>query len=83
MGTALMHMRELTGIKGDIELVDATGTKKGIRIDMRRDSLPGLSSSGLLSELEQSYGYLYELWKQYSDQSALMLTPVSAPVMDF
>lgn len=83
METALIHMRDLTGIKGDIELVDATSSNKGIRIDMRGDSLPGLSTNGLLLELEKSYGHLYELWKQYSDQSALMLTPVSAPVMEF
>jgi len=83
METAVRHMRELTGIKGPIELVDATSSNKGIRINMDGDPMPSLLSSKLISELDQGYTQVYELWRNYADQNALMLSPVSSPVMDF
>lgn len=83
MDTAIEEMRELTGIKGKLTLVDATTSASGIDVNISKKSLINMTAHPLLSEIEESYIRLYEFWKQYQGQNALMLAPVSSQIIDF
>lgn len=83
MDKALEHMRQLTGIKGKIELVDATSKEDAIEINMKPISLTKALLPEMVLEIEDSYKQVYELWKQYEGQNALMLCPVQEMRVEF
>ena len=83
MDKALEHMRQLTGIKGEIELVDATSKEDAIEINMKPLSLTKAFLPDMVLEIEDSYKQVYELWKQFEGQNALMLCPVQEVILDF
>lgn len=83
MDKALEHMRQLTGITGEIQLVDATSKEDAIEINMKPISLTKAFVPEMALEIENSYKQVYELWKQYEGQNALMLCPVQELILDF
>lgn len=83
MDKAVEHMRQLTGIKGEIELVDATSKENTIDINMKPISLTKAFLPEMVLEIEDSYRQVYELWKQYEGQNALLLCPVQELILDF
>jgi protease-4 len=83
MDKAVEHMRQLTGIKGEIELVDATSKENTIDINMKPISLTKAFLPEMVLEIEDSYKQVYELWKQYEGQNALLLCPVQELILDF
>jgi protease-4 len=83
MDKAVEHMRQLTGIKGEIELVDATSKENTIDINMKPISLTKAFLPEMALEIEDSYRQVYELWKQYEGQNALLLCPVQELILDF
>lgn len=83
MDIAVEHIRQLTGIKGEITLVDATSKRAGININMQPISLIKTLVPEMVVEMDESYKQIYELYKQYQDQNALMLCPVQTQAIDF
>ena len=83
MDKALEHMRQLTGIKGKIELVDATSKEDAININMKPISLTKALVPEMMLEIEDNYKQIYELWKQFEGQNTLMLCPVQEQTIDF
>jgi len=75
LDTALEVMRELTGIEGRITLVDATGSNKGIPLSMSGNPLLRLMPVQMPQDLSDDYVRLYNLWKDFADDRALMLMP--------
>ena len=76
MKTAVAHMRELTGITGAIKLVDATTKEGGISIEIENKSFLPFMKLEALEALNQEYIQVYEFWKDFGDEKALMLSPV-------
>lgn len=83
MDKAVEHIRQITGIDGEITLVDATSKRDGIQINMKPISLIKTLVPEMVVEMDESYKQIYELWKQYQNPSALMLCPVQNQVIDF
>jgi protease IV len=80
---AIEHIRDLSGIKGDIILVDATTKKEGFSVQIDSDALPGFGVDGILGTLAEDYVLLYELWRDYQGENVLMLSPLEAEKVDF
>ncbi len=83
LDTALEVMRELTGIKGKITMVDATSSAKGIAVGFSGSPLLKPPSLQMLEELSQEYVRLYELWKDFAGEKALMLMPETISATTF
>lgn len=83
MDTALEQMRELTGIKGKIRLVDATTNPNSVSLQMSGDPFGSLPGMDILSTLADDYIQAYELWRGFHDESILMLSPVNAESVEF
>lgn len=83
LDTAVEEMREVAGIKGKITLVDATTTIGGMSITMQSNPLGGLLQSKALNALLGDYIQVYEMWRSFNDESALMLTPVQLDSVQF
>ncbi|MDP2174178.1 MAG: signal peptide peptidase SppA [Candidatus Cloacimonadaceae bacterium] len=81
---AIEHMRELTGIKGKIKLVDATTScKKGVVISMKSNPLAVFPGFDLVNDVSSEYIELYELWKNFRDENAMMLSPLNNASVKF
>lgn len=80
---AIEHMRDLTGIDGNITLVDATTKKEGLAVQIDSGALTGLGVDGILEALAEDYIRLYEMWRDYGEESVLMLSPLEAERVDF
>jgi len=81
---ALEHMRDLTGIKGKLSLVNATITKDrsvtlGIPLGMGSVS-PALE---LYNAATADYQKLYELWRDFHNEQVLMLSPLNFADLEF
>lgn len=74
MDVAVENMRELTGITGKIKLVDATTGDEGIHVQMSSNPLMSLMPMKALESISADYLKLYELWQNFSNDQALMLT---------
>ncbi|MDY0319587.1 MAG: signal peptide peptidase SppA [Candidatus Cloacimonadaceae bacterium] len=83
LDTALEHMRELTGIDGYLRLADATGTQEGITLQMENKSFLNILGLGALEAMSEDYIEIYELWKDFSNEKALMLSPVTISDQNF
>lgn len=83
MDVALQHMRELTRITGEIDLVDATTSDKGISITMKSNPLSAIMPIEELESLSADYLKIYELYRDYGDDNILMLSPLSLDQVQF
>ncbi|HPX63438.1 MAG TPA: signal peptide peptidase SppA, partial [Candidatus Syntrophosphaera thermopropionivorans] len=80
---ALEHMQELTKAKGKLVLEDATTSKGGFSMNMNFN-LNGITTNNILSEtMVNDYKALYEWWKDYQNESVLMLCPLSLKDIEF
>jgi protease-4 len=77
MDIALQHMRELTGIKGSIRLVDATSSQEGIQLEIESRSLMNMLGLGAFDSMSKEYIQIFELWQDFSEEKALMLSPIN------
>ncbi|MBW6514004.1 MAG: signal peptide peptidase SppA [Candidatus Syntrophosphaera sp.] len=80
---AVEHMRDLTGIKGKITLVDATTQQKGFAVQMSGNPFGGLLKSGAVDTILGDYVKLYELYKDFQNESVLMLCPLGAASIQY
>ncbi len=80
LDTAIESMRELAKIKGKITLMDTTRDPKSFSIQMDGFSLPGM---GVLDELAGDYIKAYELWRDFANDTVLMLSPLSPANVEF
>lgn len=83
LDVAVEHMRELTGIKGYIRLVDASAQHDDIRLDIDFNSLMMLSAFEAVANLSSEYIQIYDMWKDFEDDTALMLCPISLDTIKF
>lgn len=83
LDTAVQNMREVSGLKGKLKLVDATSKESGISIDMNSDTFNTYLPYSALRELSEEYLQVYELWKDFNDDKALMLSPEIPTVIQF
>lgn len=75
MDIAKEHMKEVSGIKGELQLVDATSAEGGIRVDMNSSPLLSIVPMKAIEMLSSEYVKLYEMWEDFSQEKALMLSP--------
>lgn len=78
LDTAVEHMRQITGIEGEITLVDATSKREGFSIQLDSDALGSIPQLQILNSLSEDYIQAYELWRDFADDPVLMLSPVGA-----
>ena len=83
MDKALEHMRQLTGIKGEIRLVDASSNKAGITITMGSNPLASMLPLDAIETLTSDYKELYEMWRDFDGESVLMFTPYETDIVSF
>jgi len=83
LDTAVQHMRELAGIKGELRLVDATSQQDGITMTIDTKNLMKIGSLKALSDLNGEYLKLYEIWKDYENDSVLMISPLHIENLNF
>lgn len=83
MDVALEQMRALTGIQGNLTLVDATSSEGGITVQMSGNPLMSLPGVQLIDSLGSDYLQVYQLWKDYHSDQALMLSPLKAEPVQF
>lgn len=83
MDTALESMREVSGLRGKLKLVDATTKDSGISVAMDSDAFNTYLPYSALRELSAEYLQVYELWKDFSEDKALMLSPEIPAVIQF
>lgn len=83
LDTAVEEMRELTGIKGHIKLVDATTSQAGVQIKLQGNPLGTSLRNAALDEFLGDYIRVYELWRDFGDGEALMLTPLELDDIQF
>lgn len=74
---AVRQMRQLTGIKGKIRLVDATSSTEGIAIEMKSDPLEMILPLDILDSISKEYIQVYELWQDFGTDPILMLAPMA------
>lgn len=80
---AKQQMREVTGIKGELRFVDATSSEDGINLTINTKNMLKLGSLQALSELNDEYLKLYEIWKDYDGDKVLMLSPLQIENLNF
>ncbi|MDD4223595.1 MAG: signal peptide peptidase SppA [Candidatus Cloacimonetes bacterium] len=83
LDTAIEEMRAITGIKGKIKLVDATTSRQGMRVDLQGSPFGASLQSKALDEFLGEYIKVYELWRDFGDESVLMLTPLELDDVQF
>jgi ClpP class serine protease len=82
--TAKEHMKSLIGEERPIRLVDATSDEnKGIGISIESGSLMQVLALDYLEMMDNEYRKVYELWKDYSGEKALMLSPLDDSSVKF
>ncbi|MDD2229482.1 MAG: signal peptide peptidase SppA [Candidatus Cloacimonetes bacterium] len=83
LDTAVESMRDVSGIKGKIRLIDATSNEQGMSIDISSNPLTKLLPIKAIEALSSDYIKLYELWDDYSEENALMLCPFVPETVEF
>jgi protease-4 len=83
LDVAVQHMRELTGTKGELRLVDATSSEDGFALTIDTSGMLKLGSLKALSEINDEYLKLYEIWKDYENDKVLMLSPLQIENLNF
>ncbi len=83
LAVAKQHMREITGIKGNIRLMDATSQEDGITVMISTKNLMKIGVLGAFSDLNDEYMKLYEIWKDYDNDRVLMLSPMQIENLNF
>ncbi len=83
LDTAVEEMRELTGITGEIKLVDATSSEGGLRIELKGSPLGLVPQNEALDAFLGDYIRVYEMWRDFGDESVLMLTPLELDDVQF
>lgn len=83
LDVAVEHIRELAGIKGYIRLVDATARHDGIRLDIDSNSLMMLPAFEAIESISSEYIEIYEMWKDFEEDTALMLCPLALDPIEF
>lgn len=83
LDVAAEEMRELAGIKGKMTLVDATSSISGIKIDYQGGLLNSIVPLKALETATEDYIQLYELWNDFADDKALMLSPDVPELIQF
>ncbi len=83
LDVAAAEMRELAGIKGKMTLVDATSSLSGIKIDYQSGLLNSIIPFKALETATEDYIQLYELWNDFAQDKALMLSPDMPEMIQF
>ena len=83
LDVAEQHMREITGIKGKIRLVDATSQESGITVNLDTKNLMKVGSLQAFEDLNSEYLKLYEMWKDYDQDRVLMMSPLQIENLKF
>lgn len=81
--TAVEEMRELTGIKGELTLVDATNSDSGFKVTMNSNPLLGMLPLSALEALSEDYIKLFELWQDFGSENVLMYAPLASELISF
>jgi protease-4 len=81
--TAMQHMRELTGIKGEMKMADATSSPEGINLEISSGSLLKVLGMDALEVVAEDYIDIYEMWQDYQHENALMISPVTIETLSF
>jgi len=74
LDVAVNNMRDLTGLKGKLVLVDATTSETGIKMSFDQDKLNAWTPLKAFNSLSSDYVKLYELWEDFAGDKALMLS---------
>ena len=80
---AVEHMRELTGTKGKLVLEDATTSKEGFTLKLNFNFETAKVQNISSDQINSEYKALYEFWRDYQNESVLMLCPVSLKDIEF
>lgn len=83
LDVASAQMRELTGIKGEMKLVDATSSDSGFQVNMKSNPLLGMLPLGALEAISEDYVRLFELWEDFGSENVLMYSPYSSEIISF
>jgi protease-4 len=83
LDTAVEAMRRIAHIKGDIKLVDATTSKKGMQVTMKANPLEASLQEDFLGEILDDYIRAYELWRDFGNEKTLMLSPLETKNLKF
>jgi len=83
LDVAVDNMREVSGIKGKIRLVDATTSDQGLSVTMSSSPLMKLLPIKALEVMSADYIQLYELWEDFASDKALMLCPYVPETIEF
>jgi protease-4 len=81
--TAMQHMRELTGIKGEMKMADATSSPEGINLEISSGSLLKVLGMDALEVVAEDYIDIYEMWQDYQHENTLMISPVTIETLSF
>lgn len=76
METAVEHMRELTGIQGEIRLIDVTSDKSDFSINIESEPFLSFMKLEAFEALNMKYIQTYEFWKDFQNDKTLMLSPI-------
>lgn len=83
LDTAVEAMRRIARIKGEIKLVDATTSKKGMQVTMNANPLETSLRDDVLEEILDDYIRAYEMWRDFGNESTLMLSPLNMKNLKF
>jgi hypothetical protein len=83
MDIAMEHMKDLSGIKGKLKLVDATSKDKGVKVSMNSGPLMNVLPIKAMELISSEYMKLYEMWEDFSHEKALMLSPYAPQNTEF
>ncbi|MDD4666558.1 MAG: signal peptide peptidase SppA [Candidatus Cloacimonetes bacterium] len=82
--TAKEHMKSLIKGHRPLRLVDATSSHKtGIDINIESGSLLKLLALDYLEALDQEYREVYEMWRDFSGEQALFISPYNNQMIKF
>lgn len=81
--TAVEAMRRIANIRGNIKLVDATTSKKGMQVNLDANLLGANLQDEVLGELLDDYIHAYEMWRDFGNENTLMLSPLKMKDMKF
>jgi protease-4 len=83
LDVAVDNMRDVSGIKGKIRLVDATSNDKGVKMDISSNPLMKMLPIKALETISADYIKIYELWEDFGSDKALMLSPYMPETVEF
>ncbi|MCB5245803.1 MAG: hypothetical protein LHW61_04010, partial [Candidatus Cloacimonetes bacterium] len=73
----------LTGTKGKLVLEDATTSKEGFTLKLNFNFETAKVQNISSDQINSEYKALYEFWRDYQNESVLMLCPVSLKDIEF